>query len=275
MAKKPNYGIDAPIVVGSLLLVGAGFLTIALKFPRVTVGHTQFLLFPGFLWPTAWCLLTAGLMVLYSKSGKLRHRDQMLDKVQWTGTEAVLDVGTGRGLLLIGAAKRITSGHASGIDIWSSKDLSGNGPKALMANIELEGVGDRANALSEDARNLSTPDASFEVVLSNVCLHNINEAAGRAKACSEIARVLKPGGVAVISDYKLMREYEAEFKKCGLVVEMCPLDWTGTFPPMRILVARKPVPKQPPAPKPQPQPAPKPQQQPAQKQRTSKPTRNR
>jgi SAM-dependent methyltransferase len=136
-------------------------------------------------------------------------------------------------------------------------------------------VGDRANALSEDARNLSTPDASFEVVLSNVCLHNINEAAGRAKACSEIARVLKPGGVAVISDYKLMREYEAEFKKCGLVVEMCPLDWTGTFPPMRILVARKPAPKQPPAPKPQPQPAPKPQQQPAQKQRTSKPTRNR
>ena len=138
-----------------------------------------------------------------------------------------------------------------------------------MANIELEGVGDRANALSEDARNLSTPDASFEVVLSNVWLHNINEAAGRAKACSEIARVLKPGGVAVISDYKLMREYEAEFKKCGLVVEMCPLDWTGTFPPLRILVARKLAPKQnPPAPK-------QPPQQPAQKQRPVKPNRNK
>jgi SAM-dependent methyltransferase len=275
MVKKPNYGIDAPIVVGSLLLAGAGFLAIALKLPRVTIGHTQFLLFPGFLWPAAWCFLTGGLMVSYSKSGKLRHRDRMLDKVQWTGTEAVLDVGTGRGLLLIGAAKRITSGHVTGIDIWSSKDLSGNGPKALMANVELEGVGDRANALSEDARNLSTPDASFEVVLSNTCLHNIGEPAGRAKACAEIARVLKPGGVAVISDYKLMREYEAEFKKCGLVVEMCPLDWTGTFPPMRILVARKPSPKQQTAPKLQPQPAPKPQQQPAQKQRPGKPTRNR
>jgi SAM-dependent methyltransferase len=268
MAKKPNYGIDAPVVVGSLLLAGAAFVAIAVKFPMITVGHTQFPLFPGVMWLAAWCLLTAGLMVLYSKSGKLRHRDRMLDKVQWTGTEAVLDVGTGRGLLLIGAAKRITSGHASGIDIWSSKDLSGNGPKALMANIELEGVGDRANALSEDARNLSTPDASFEVVLSNGCLHSIKEAAGRAKACAEIARVLKPGGVAVLSDYKLMREYEAEFKKCGLEVEMCPLDWTGTFPPLRILVARKPAPKQQPAPKPQPP-------QTAQKQRPSKPNRNK
>jgi SAM-dependent methyltransferase len=267
MVKKPNYGIDAPVVVGSFLLAGAAFLTIALEFPRVTVGHVQFLLFPGFLWPTAWCLVTAGLMVLYSKVGKLRHRDRMLAKVQWIGTEAVLDVGTGRGLLLIGAAKRITSGHATGIDIWSSKDLTGNGPKALMTNIELEGVGDRANALSEDARNLSTPDASFDVVLSNVCLHNIGEQAGRAKACAEIARVLKPGGVAVISDYKLTRKYEAEFKKCGLVVEMCPLDWTGTFPPLRILVARKPAPKQ--------QPAPKPQQQPAQKQRPAKFNRNK
>lgn len=53
--------------------------------------------------------------------------------------------------------------------------------------------------------------------------------------------MLKPGGLAVISDYKLMREYAAEFTKAGLAVEMCPLDWTGCFPPMRILVARKPV----------------------------------
>jgi len=51
----------------------------------------------------------------------------------------------------------------------------------------------------------------------------------------------KPGGVAVISDYKLMKEYESAFTNCGLAVEMFPLDWTGTFPPLRILVARKPA----------------------------------
>jgi SAM-dependent methyltransferase len=76
-------------------------------------------------------------------------------------------------------------------------------------------------------------------VLSNLCLHNIYDAPGRAQACYEIARVLKPGGTAVISDYKHMREYSAAFTEDGVTVELCPLDWTGTFPPLRILVARK------------------------------------
>ena len=82
---------------------------------------------------------------------------------------------------------------------------------------------------------------TFDTTTSNVCLHNIYERPGRAKACGEIVRVLKPGGMAVISDYKLMREYEAELRSRGLQVEMFPLDWTGSFPPLRILAARKPA----------------------------------
>jgi hypothetical protein len=45
--------------------------------------------------------------------------------------------------------------------------------------------------------------------------------------------------LAVISDYKLMAEYGGEFRACGMTVEMFPRDWTGTFPPLRILVAHK------------------------------------
>jgi ubiquinone/menaquinone biosynthesis C-methylase UbiE len=165
----------------------------------------------------------------------------MLEKVAWNGAETVLDVGTGRGLLLIGAARRLKTGHATGIDIWNAEDLSGNGPEGLHANIALEGVGERTTVKSEDARQMSFADGTFDVVLSNVCLHNIYQKPARAQACREIARVLKPGGMAVISDYKLMREYEGEFKKAGLAVEMCPPDWTGCFPPLRILVARKAI----------------------------------
>jgi SAM-dependent methyltransferase len=241
LAEKPNYGIDAPNVIRNMLLAGAAFLVVALVFPRVTIAHVEFLLVPGFLWPAGWLILTGMLMLVYSKVGKFRHRDRILAKVAWTGAETVLDVGTGRGLLLIGAAKRLSTGHATGIDIWNAEDLSGNGPAGLLRNIELEGVGARTTVKSEDARTMSFADGSFDAVVSNVCLHNIYEQPGRAKACGEIARVLKPGGVAVISDYKLMREYEGEFRKSGLAVEMCPLDWTGTFPPLRILVARKPA----------------------------------
>lgn len=178
-------------------------------------------------------------MLLYAKVGKFSHRDQMLAKVTWTGAETVLDVGAGRGLLLIGAAKRLTTGHATGIDIWNAEDLSGNGPEALLANVDLEGVAAKTTVKSEDARQMSFADASFDVVLSNLCIHNIYDREGRKKACMEIARVLKCGGVAVISDYKHVREYARIFAAAGLLVNLYSPDWLRTYPPLRIVVARK------------------------------------
>lgn len=62
------------------------------------------------------------LMIYYAKAGKFRCRDRILNFIDWKGQEAVLDVGTGRGLLLIGAAKR-TTGRAVGIDLWSQEDF--------------------------------------------------------------------------------------------------------------------------------------------------------
>jgi SAM-dependent methyltransferase len=239
MAQRIDYGIDAPNVIRNLLIACVVCLILALAVRSVTIGSVTLAFYPGLLYSAVFFALPAVLMLVYSRAGKFRHRDSILSKVDWTGAETVLDVGTGRGLLLIGAAKRLTTGHATGIDIWNAEDLSGNGPEGLLKNIASEALGDRTTVKSEDARQMSFPDGSFDVVLSNVCLHNIYEQAGRVKACKEIARVMKPGGVAVISDYKLMREYEAQWIACGLVVEMCPLDWSGCFPPLRILVARK------------------------------------
>ncbi|HTY49138.1 MAG TPA: class I SAM-dependent methyltransferase [Steroidobacteraceae bacterium] len=241
MATKPDYGIDAPGVIRNLFLCGAAFVVVTLVFPRVHIGGVEFALSPGLFWTAGGFFAGGGLMLLYGLVGKFRHRDRMLAEVSWTGGETVLDVGAGRGLLLIGAAKRLTTGHATGIDIWNAEDLSGNGPEALAANIAREGVGERTSIRSEDARSMSFADASFDVVLSNLCLHNIYRQPGRAKACREIARVLRPGAVAVLSDYKHVSEYAAELARCGLAVRLCPRDWTGTFPPLRILVARKPA----------------------------------
>ncbi len=239
MARKPDYGIDAPHVIRNLLIAGGACLVIALAFPKVTIAHVTFLLNPGFLYPAAWMIAPGILMLVYAKVGKFRHRDRMLAKVVWTGAETVLDVGSGRGLLLIGAAHRLTTGRAIGIDIWNAEDLSGNSPQAIRENIALEGVESKTEVKSEDARQMSFPDGSFDVVLSNLCLHNIYQQEGRVRACREIARVLKPGGVAVISDYKHVREYAEQFTQAGLAVQLFPLDWTGTFPPLRILAARK------------------------------------
>ena len=156
--------------------------------------------------------------------------------------ETVVDLGCGGGLdVFLAAAKVGPTGKAIGIDIWSAKDLSGNAIERTRANIEMEGVGGRVELRTEDACRMTFPDASFDVVLSNLCIHNIPTGAGRDRACREIARVLRPGGLPVISDYKLTRNYAAVFAGEGLSVEWRGPFWRGTFPPLKVFVARKPL----------------------------------
>jgi len=70
----------------------------------------------------------------------------MLALIPWRGHERVLDVGCGRGLLPIGAAKHLTTGHATGIDLWSNVDMGSNSPEATHRNTAIEGVADRTTS---------------------------------------------------------------------------------------------------------------------------------
>ena len=128
---KPEYGIDAPGVIRNLLVGGVASLVVGRFVNSVTLGGITFILKPMFINTGIGCLLAGVLMLLYSKYGKFGHRDRILNALTWRGDERVLDVGTGAGLLLIGAAKRLTTGRAVGIDLWSQVDLSGNGPERV------------------------------------------------------------------------------------------------------------------------------------------------
>ena len=133
---KPDYGVDAPGVVRNLIIIGLIFLAVGLS---SFYAHSSRQL-RGFAWTGGVLLLEGILLILYSKFGKFRHRDRMLQLIPWRGDEHFLDVGTGRGLLLIGAAKRAMNGRGIGIDIFSGKDLSSNTMANTMKNVELEGV---------------------------------------------------------------------------------------------------------------------------------------
>jgi arsenite methyltransferase len=239
MPQKPDYGIDAPGVVRNLLVIGAALIISGIVFPTIHLGNVTILWSRSAIWPGASCLVGGVLMVIYAKWGKFRHRDMMLNMLRWRGDERVLDVGTGRGLLLIGAARRLTTGNATGIDVWSTKDLSGNSLERTQANIDVEGIRDKVDLKSDDARKLSFPDASFDVVLSNLCIHNIPEPEGRVQACREIARVLKPGGTALISDLMNTGAYMKTFHTCGLKVSRTGFNFL-TFPWLRVVRAEKP-----------------------------------
>ncbi|HEY2038799.1 MAG TPA: class I SAM-dependent methyltransferase [Edaphobacter sp.] len=242
-AAQPDYGIDAPAVLRNLFLFGFLCLIFGLLLPRgFHFGPVAIATRPTLLWPAFFLLAEACLYLFYVKVGKLLHRDFMLSLHSWSGDEQVLDVGCGRGLLLAGAAKHLNAGgHATGIDIWSTEDLTGNSEQATMRNLQLESVTDRCTLVSKSAAEMPFPDASFDVVVSNLCLHNLYEKSIRMAALHHIARVLKPGGVAILSDYKRTGEYAAELRKLGFQTEKRRGGLLTTFPPLTVVIARKPL----------------------------------
>ena len=216
--RTPDYGIDAPYAVRNLLIVAA-LGVISLITLRLGAWSRQDLI-AVIAWPLIWAGLGSGAMgswMLYdSKIGKAREREQYLDKIAWRGDERVLDVGCGLGLFLIGAAKRLPTGRAVGIDKWQQEDLSGNHAEGTLDNAKIEGVSDKVEVHTGDARKLPFDDASFDVVLSSSALHNIYDAGERQTAVREIARVLKSGGRVLIVDVRHTRQYAATLRDAGV-----------------------------------------------------------
>ncbi len=237
---RANYGIDAPNVIRTMGLLALGLIGGGLVLQAISrTGSGTARLGVTLVWPGASFAVTALLMLLSSRFGKQRARDRLLDRLALRGDETVLDVGCGHGLLLLGAAKRLPRGSAVGIDLWSQSDQHANSAAATMANAVAEGVGDRVTVRDGDMRQLPLEDASVDVVVSSLAIHNVPSAADRASSIREMARVVRPGGRVAILDIAHVGDYARELVKEGFVVERNGVTpWI--FPPTRELVARRP-----------------------------------
>jgi SAM-dependent methyltransferase len=230
----PDYGLDAPSVVRGFLAAGAmGVVLVVLNLLGLwSTRHWSAAIFMPLTCAGVAFLVTGLYMVWYSRVGKVRARERYLDRLPWRGDEQVLDVGCGRGLFLVAAARRLDKGgRAVGVDLWQAEDLAGNSPDATLANARLEGVADRVDVKTGDARQLPFPDASFDTVVSSVALHNIYDEPGRRQAIREIARVLKPGGRLLIVDIRHTHEYADELRRtgCDAVARRGPLSYLATL----------------------------------------------
>jgi len=229
-----DYGLDAPglvqaFIFGGLTLALLGLFSESLKLPE---------LFSGFINP-GFCFVFTGLtMVFYSYFGKFRARDHLIQSLQLKGHETLLDLGCGRGLLLIGGAKSLPQGKAIGIDLWSQKDLSNNSEKAVLQNAQLEGVRGRVEIINGDMRKIPLPNASVDVVVASMAIHNIPTRSGREEAVREAVRVLKPGGKMALLDFKSTGQYADVAKSLGIKNVRRPFSlWC--FPPSRIVYGEK------------------------------------
>jgi len=223
---REDYGIDAPTVVRNLTLAGILLLIVSLGTAALLQLHligpsTLARILRGNGLVTAIiCLVMAFWMIASSKWLKQRVCRALLDARAWRGDEAVLDVGCGRGLVAIAAARRVPRGRVTGVDIWQEVDLGGNSPEAIRANAEAAGVADRVSVDTGDARSLPYPDASFDVVASMTALHNIPGAEGRRAAIAEAWRVTRPGGQLLIFDIRHARGYAAQLRALGAEVKL-------------------------------------------------------
>src|SRR5262245_10637035 len=118
-ARRGSYGLDAPRLIPVL-----GVLFLANLVSGIA-GRT--------IWPLAGAsaiLTCLGFGLFASRRGKFLVWDELLEGLRLQGNERVLDLGCGRGAVLLLAAERIPNGMAVGIDLWRRGDQSGNSTDA-------------------------------------------------------------------------------------------------------------------------------------------------
>ena len=196
---KPDYGIDAPGLVRFFLIAGC----VALALFVLTI----------LSWPMSWLIFILALATVYLLGmGSYMMYGSKIEKIR---QREVLDVGCGRGLMLVAAARRLTSGKATGIDIWAAKDQSSNTKEAPLENAKLEHVSDRVEVSTADMRELPFADQTFDVVLSHWVVHNLEKESERTTALEEMARVLRPAGQIILADIEFREAYQAKLADLG------------------------------------------------------------
>lgn len=117
-------------------------------------------------------------------------RDRIIALAAPTADDVVVDVGSGTGLLTLAVAPQAKRVWAIDIAPAMSEYVAVKAASAGLENVE---------TVTASAVSLPLVDGCADVVVSNYCLHHLDDA-GKAQALSEVRRVLRPGGRFVFGD---------------------------------------------------------------------------
>ncbi len=115
----------------------------------------------------------------------------------------VLDIGTGPGYIAMEIAS-LLRGEAGVVGL----DLSAAMLQIAARNAAERGLQDYISWKEGDAGRMPFPDASFDGVVSSGSLHHWDDP---LTVFNELARVLKPGGIALIRDTHRLQKRSARF----------------------------------------------------------------
>ncbi len=210
--RKGDYGFDAPNVLITLTGIGLVFLLIAVVLVALHLGHWAI--------PAAaislFVLLGVASFTYTTRRGKFVVWAEILEGLQLRGDERVLDMGSGRGAIQLMAAQLVPRGQAVGLDLWRSADQSGNAAAVASRNAQSEGVAGNTAFETGDMSKMPFPDNSFDLVVSSLAIHNIQDAATRQGAIDEAVRVIKPGGRLAIADFVATSSYAKRLGELGM-----------------------------------------------------------
>jgi SAM-dependent methyltransferase len=231
--RRGNYGVDGS--PAGLFGVGAGGVILAGFAGRHWRGGRRWLA-AGEFGSSLTLLFTLACYLHATRRGKFAVWAELLESLPLRGDEHVLDMGCGRGAVMTMVAKRVPRGRVVGLDLWTA-DQSGNSPEASRRNLEAEGVSERCELRTGDMTAMPFPAASFDLVVSSLAIHNIDQFrwrlhARRLKAVGEAVRVLKPGGRLLIADLMWTRLYARHLRELGMeAVDQRPLGWRFWYGP--------------------------------------------
>jgi SAM-dependent methyltransferase len=232
-----EYGIDAPYVpvlsgVGAIALVAYSF---------VQVGFTR-----SISLALAALLFAQVASYMYTTTrGKFAVWQSICDQLAEPRDGRILDVGCGRGMVVITALCEWPAATAVGIDLWRSRDQTGNDPAATTRNATLNGVADRLELLTQDMAELNVGSDAFDYVFANVAIQNVKDRDARRKTIEGMYAATRPGGEIRIVDIQYVKQYADDLRACGAVDvtvrSLGPKGWFGNPGyASRLVSARKP-----------------------------------
>jgi SAM-dependent methyltransferase len=124
----------------------------------------------------------------------------------------ILDIGCGPGDLVVAVSRRLRESRIIGMDLspsmllWAGRHATTDGRVKFMVG---------------DAADLPFDDASVDLIISTLSLHHWAEP---ADAFAEMARVLSPGGVALIYDLGLLTFTASEMAVIAIDAGLEPED---------------------------------------------------
>jgi ubiquinone/menaquinone biosynthesis C-methylase UbiE len=123
--------------------------------------------------------------------------EAVFQALELTGSMVFLDLGCGPGDYLLAAAGLIgPKGKLYGVDAWEE------GIHRLRRKILGKGFNNVEVLLSDVTKSVPLPDSSVDICLMGTVLHDFARDGGEQGALRETARVLKPGGIFGIVEFK-------------------------------------------------------------------------